>query len=158
VKKVTHLCTFSIHSLYSLCIFSIHSLHILYTFSAHSLTCAGRFVYLDPIYQVTCIVLLHCTHCTILLRYTHCTALLHCTHCTHQDVFICGWRRDLLDVLLELDKYVEPGSTATVFGSVPVEDRVRLLIALLYTISCTIDSMLYTISCAKSMFHCRCGY
>jgi hypothetical protein len=34
---------------------------------------------------------------------------------------------DLLDVLLELDKYVEPGSTATIFASVPVAERTKLL-------------------------------
>eukprot|EP00900_Chrysochromulina_parva_P022177 jgi/Chrpa1/4593/Chrysochromulina_OHIO_Genome00004775-RA len=40
---------------------------------------------------------------------------------------LCGWRRDLLDMLLELDKYVEAGCVVTVLASVPIEDRTALL-------------------------------
>jgi hypothetical protein len=40
---------------------------------------------------------------------------------------LCGWRRDLLDMLLELDKYVEAGCVVTVLASVPIENRTALL-------------------------------
>ena len=44
-------------------------------------------------------------------------------------VLLCGWRRDLLDMLTELDKYVEQGSgvVVTVLASVPIDERQALL-------------------------------
>jgi hypothetical protein len=44
-----------------------------------------------------------------------------------ENVLLCGWRRDLLDMLLELDKYVEPGCVVTVLADKPIEQRTALL-------------------------------
>ena len=45
----------------------------------------------------------------------------------NQNVLLCGWRRDLHDMLVELDKYVRPGSVVVVLAQVPLEERARLI-------------------------------
>lgn len=44
-----------------------------------------------------------------------------------ENILLCGWRRDLLDMILEVDKYVSPGCVVTVLAPVPVEERRALL-------------------------------
>ena len=44
-----------------------------------------------------------------------------------QHMLLCGWRRDLLDMLLELDKYCQSGTVVTMLAAVPLEERNRLL-------------------------------
>ena len=46
---------------------------------------------------------------------------------TNDNVLLCGWRRDLLDMLMELDKYVQPGCVVTILASVPLSQRTALL-------------------------------
>ena len=38
-------------------------------------------------------------------------------------ILFCGWRRDLDDMLMELDSYVPPGSEATILAQVPLAER-----------------------------------
>jgi len=40
---------------------------------------------------------------------------------------LAGWRRDMDDIIKELDKWVAPGSTLTVFNRLAVEDQVEKL-------------------------------
>jgi hypothetical protein len=45
----------------------------------------------------------------------------------NENVLLLGWRRDLFDMLHELDKYVAKGSIVTVLAPVPLEERTSLL-------------------------------
>ena len=45
----------------------------------------------------------------------------------NDNVLLLGWRRDLFDMLHELDKYVSPGSVVCVLAPVALDDRERLL-------------------------------
>ena len=45
----------------------------------------------------------------------------------NENVLLVGWRRDLYDMLQELDKYVQKGCVVSVLAPVPVEDRQELL-------------------------------
>ncbi len=45
----------------------------------------------------------------------------------NQNMLLCGWRRDLYDMLSELDKYVDPGTEVVVLAHVPLGEREALL-------------------------------
>jgi len=44
-----------------------------------------------------------------------------------EKMLFCGWRRDMADMIMQLDAYVSPGSELWLFNTVPVEKRVELL-------------------------------
>ena len=46
---------------------------------------------------------------------------------SNENVLLCGWRRDLLDMLMELDKYVKTGCVVTILSDVPLDKRTELL-------------------------------
>ena len=48
-------------------------------------------------------------------------------HQDNENVLLLGWRRDLYDMLQELDKYVRRGCIVTVLAPVPVDDRQTML-------------------------------
>ncbi len=44
-----------------------------------------------------------------------------------QKLLFCGWRRDMDDMIMELDTYVKPGSELWLLSSVPIQVRIRAL-------------------------------
>ena len=44
-----------------------------------------------------------------------------------EKMLFCGWRRDMADMIMQLDAYVSSGSELWLFNTVPVEERVELL-------------------------------
>ncbi|KAL7532696.1 hypothetical protein ACHAXR_004791 [Thalassiosira sp. AJA248-18] len=42
-------------------------------------------------------------------------------------IMFCGWRRDMADMIIQLDEYVEKGSELWLFNMVPVKERATLL-------------------------------
>ena len=45
-----------------------------------------------------------------------------------EHILFCGWRRDMDDLIMELDKYVARGSTLTLFSAVAIEERGVMLL------------------------------
>lgn len=46
---------------------------------------------------------------------------------TRERLMFCGWRRDMFDMIIELDQYVAPGSELWLFNMVPCNQRVEML-------------------------------
>mmetsp|Transcript_17989 Transcript_17989/g.23847 ORF Transcript_17989/g.23847 Transcript_17989/m.23847 type:complete len:812 (+) Transcript_17989:61-2496(+) len=44
-----------------------------------------------------------------------------------EKLLFCGWRRDMADMIVQLDEYVAPGSELWLFNQVPASERVELL-------------------------------
>lgn len=44
-----------------------------------------------------------------------------------EKMLFCGWRRDMADMIMQLDEYVAEGSELWLFNSVPVQERKELL-------------------------------
>ena len=48
---------------------------------------------------------------------------VECAHQPTEKMLFCGWRRDMADLINELDYDVQPGSELWLFNSVPMQDR-----------------------------------
>jgi len=44
-----------------------------------------------------------------------------------EKMLFCGWRRDMYDMIIELDQYVAPGSELWLLNMVPIADRAEML-------------------------------
>ncbi len=44
-----------------------------------------------------------------------------------EHILFCNWRRDLEDIVVELDRFVAPGSTLTIMAELPIEERAQRL-------------------------------